>query len=136
MVEEAFVLLVEDDPDDQFFLHRSCAKAHVTAELVTVDDGQQALDLIGPAGKVPRLVLLDVHLPFVDGDAVLEALRSHPPTKDVPVIVLTSSAEDVARFRARDLPRITFLSKPLAPAALVAAMAELGVRDLVWRAAS
>jgi two-component system response regulator len=95
------VLLVEDNPDDQVLTVEALRAAGRTEEIVVVSDGVEALDYLFGSGRhagrdlslLPGLVLLDLKLPKVDGLEVLARIRSDARTKDLPVIVLTSSDE-------------------------------------------
>lgn len=95
------VLLVEDDPNDEALTRRALARAGVQAELVVARDGREALDYLHATGAhagrdpgpQPRLVLLDLKLPRVDGLEVLRRLRSEETTRLLPVVVLTSSLD-------------------------------------------
>jgi two-component system response regulator len=95
-------LLVEDNPDDQKLTLRALKKNHIANEVVIASDGAQALDYLFGTGEFegrdtriqPALVLLDLNLPKIDGLSVLTAVRADPRTKLVPIVVLTSSAEE------------------------------------------
>lgn len=101
------ILLVEDNPADAELIVESLRSANVAERMHVVHDGEEALDFLfargGYAGRAidrpPRLVLLDVKLPKVDGLSVLKALKADPSTRPIPVVMLTSSnmQQDVAR---------------------------------------
>lgn len=95
---EGRVLLVEDSPDDQTLTVRALRRAGVTGEITLARDGAEALSLLLPAGEgphvLPQIVLLDLKLPKVQGLEVLERIRSDPRTRDLRVIVVTSSDEE------------------------------------------
>lgn len=108
------ILLVEDSPDDQTLTIRALRKAGIAAEITLARDGAEALALLLPAegGPVvlPQIVLLDLKLPKVQGLEVLEQIRSDPRTRDLRVIVVTSSDEEAdiqasRRFGADDYVR-------------------------------
>lgn len=96
------ILLVEDSPDDTAFFVHTLTKAGVTARLHIVADGAEALNYFFPATgqadsatpPLPRLIVLDLKLPKVDGLEVLRALKSNPRTQTIPVVVLSSSVEE------------------------------------------
>jgi two-component system, response regulator len=96
------VLLVEDNPSDIGLVDRSLSKYLTPDQLVVVNDGQEVLDyLLGDGVKpplaveeMPALVLLDLHLPKIDGLDVLKRIRATPRTKYLPVVVLTQSREE------------------------------------------
>jgi two-component system, response regulator len=97
-LEKNTVLLVEDNPTDARLVERAFHKNGVPAELIVASDGQQALNLLfgenmqQPIQK-PKLILLDIKLPKVDGLQVLERIRSEDATSLTPVVMLTSSDE-------------------------------------------
>lgn len=93
------ILLVEDNADDSVLTERALRRGGLTNEVVVVRDGAEALDyLFGREGagacELPSLVLLDLKLPKVHGLEVLERIRGDKRTKDLPVIVLSSSDEE------------------------------------------
>src|SRR3546814_20706597 len=100
------ILLVEDNPDDVELTRIAFAEANVANRLEVVGDGAQALDYLCARGEyehrdpgdLPPIVLLDLHLPKVDGREVLQELRANDKTRGLPVVVLTPRTEpfDVA----------------------------------------
>ncbi len=97
MAEPVTVLLVEDNPDDEELTVEALREQGVVNEIRVAHDGQEALDcLLGDhsASELPKLVLLDLKLPKVDGLEVLRRLRQDERTKLLPVAILTSSAEE------------------------------------------
>ena len=97
------LLLVEDSLYDAELTIRELKKHHIANNMVHVQDGEQALDFIFGTGKfdgirdvafTPKLVLLDIQMPKVDGFQVLQKIKTDERTKKVPVVILTSSKED------------------------------------------
>jgi two-component system response regulator len=88
------ILLVEDNPDDEFLALRALKQAKIANEILIARDGQEALDCIFQGHPPPNLVLLDLKLPKIDGLEVLRQVRTHPDTRLLPVVVLTSSNEE------------------------------------------
>ena len=96
------ILLVEDNPNDEALTLRALKKNNIRNEIIVVRDGVEALDWLFALGShagrdttvLPQLVLLDLKLPKLSGLEVLRAMRAHPTTKRVPVVLLTSSKED------------------------------------------
>jgi two-component system, response regulator len=131
---EVEVLLVEDNPRDAEMTLRSLRRRHLANHVVHVKDGQEALDWLNAAGKYadrdrsqhPKLVLLDLKLPKVDGLEVLRALRSEPQTRLIPVVILTSSREEKDVIDGYKLGVNSYVVKPLDFDKFSAAVAELG----------
>lgn len=97
------LLLVEDNTHDAELAIRELKKHNLANNLYHVKDGEEALDFIFATGKYagsrdvkfpPKLVLLDIHMPKVNGIEVLEKIKSDEQTKSTPVVILTSSKED------------------------------------------
>lgn len=84
------ILLVEDNPDDELLTRRALRKSGIPNQVTVVRDGAEALDLLQNADEMPRLVLLDLNLPKVDGLEVLRRLRADVRTKELLVVVLVS----------------------------------------------
>jgi len=105
----AVILMVEDDPNDVFFLKRAIRKAQVAQRLKVVRDGETAIQYLAGAGKfgdrrrhpLPCMVLLDFKLPKVSGLEVLRWLRSRPDLADLPVFMISSSGESSDRSDAQ-----------------------------------
>lgn len=99
---QKFILLVEDNSDDEALTIRALRKNNIYNRVVIAHDGAEALDFLYNTGSyesitmqnTPTLILLDLKLPRVDGLEVLKQIRSHPTTSHLPVVVLTSSRED------------------------------------------
>jgi len=128
------ILLAEDDENDVFFMRRALQKSEVEFAVQVVTDGQQAVDYLSGGGKfgnreqhpLPSVILLDLKMPFLDGFEVLTWLRSQPSFNGVPVAVLTSSAEDRDRRRARELGARAYFVKPPKPETILEIMRLIG----------
>lgn len=115
------ILLVEDNPDDIELTMRAFKKNKIANELVVARDGIEALDYLfckGAYGKrdikdVPRLILLDLKLPKMDGLQVLERLRSDGYTKLVPIVILTSSKEEQDLVAGYEHGANSYVRKPI-----------------------
>lgn len=103
MAEHAVeILLVEDDPNDVELTRHALQRHNLTNRLEVVRDGAEALDFLlctgayahRQIGDTPKLVLLDLKLPRVDGFEVLRQIKADPRTRTIPVVVLTSSGEE------------------------------------------
>ena len=127
------VLLVEDNPDDAEFTLRALRKANVALDVVRVEDGVAALEFVLGTGaqsaragaRLPRLMLLDLDLPKLDGLGVLRRLKADVRSKVLPVIVLTSSDRQADVREAYRLGANSYIVKPADYAALVAKLGDL-----------
>src|SRR5688500_13831576 len=112
------ILLVEDNPDDEALTTRALHKAGLANAIEVARDGAQALErLIGKPGdpppSMPRVVLLDLKLPKIDGLEVLRRLREHDRTRYLPIVVLTSSDLDEDLLRSYELGANSYVRKPV-----------------------
>jgi CheY-like chemotaxis protein len=124
-------LFAEDDADDGLLTLRALRKAGVVDGVQWVRDGDEALAVLqaSPSGaERVRLVLLDLQMPRLGGFEVLRALKENPRTRDIPVVVFTSSAHESDRERSLALGAAAFVTKPVETAAF-----EQSVRQLVER---
>jgi CheY-like chemotaxis protein len=114
---DARILLVEDNPDDEALTRRAFERSNIANALDVVRDGQQALDYLlgnGKAAKpVPALILLDLKLPKIDGLEVLKQIRNNEVTKRIPVVILTSSAEQTDLIAGYDGGANSYVRKPV-----------------------
>ena len=121
MAEKKIILLVEDNPDDAKLALRALEKNNAADKMVVVNDGAEALDYLFGTGAyagrdmsvAPSLVLLDLKLPKVDGLEVLRRLRADPRTQLIPVVVLTSSQEEMDLIESYKLGCNSYLRKPV-----------------------
>ena len=124
------ILLVEDNPDDVLLTVRAFTKNRIRNEVVVAIDGEQALQRLLPADGEPlrpALILLDIKLPKIDGLEVLRRIRDHERTRNLPVVVLTTSNEErdiVASYR---LGANSFVRKPVVFEEFVSAVNTLGI---------
>ncbi|MFA5825454.1 MAG: response regulator [Gallionellaceae bacterium] len=129
------ILLVEDNPTDAELAMRALKKNNLANNLVWVKDGAEALDFLFCRGThagrdtkcVPRVILLDLRLPKVDGLEVLRTIKHDERTKHIPVVVLTSSKEDRDITESYQLGVNSFISKPVEFEAFAKTVAELGM---------
>jgi CheY-like chemotaxis protein len=138
--EPVVVLLVEDDPCHAELVRRNLEAPGVAHRLMHVADGQAALDYLYHRAEFsdaqesprPRLVLLDLRIPKIDGLQVLEIIKSDPDLSGIPVVILTtSSAEpDIADAYARHAN--SYLIKPMDFDQFTAMMKTLGCYWLAW----
>jgi two-component system response regulator len=128
------VLLVEDNPDDVELTLRALKRAHLVNPVRVARDGAEALEILfgaGPRPTLPRVVLLDLKLPRVNGLEVLERIRREESTRSLPVVVLTSSREEPDVKRAYELGANSYIVKPVEFEKFVAAVGEVGLYWLV-----
>lgn len=120
-MSERDILLVEDNPDDIELTRIALHEADVANPLVVVRDGAEALDYFNGRGsfagrdtaRLPALVLLDLNLPKVDGREVLQAIRSDPHTRALPVVVLSTSREPRDVQASYALHANSYIQKPV-----------------------
>ncbi|NTV35966.1 MAG: response regulator [Anaerolineaceae bacterium] len=129
-----FILLVEDNPDDEELTLRAIKESKVTNPIVVVRDGAEALDYLFCTGVyagrdrqiTPQVILLDLQLPKMGGLEVLERLRADAHTRLLPVVVLTSSSEDADIFNSYRLGANSFVRKPVEYQKFIDAVSQLG----------
>lgn len=134
------VLLVEDNPDDEALTLRAFQRSNLANDIHVARDGVEALEYLhGPsdhepggwAHPLPRLVLLDLKLPRVDGLEVLRQLRAQDRTRLLPVVVLTSSDEDRDLVESYELGANSYIRKPVDFREFSRVIEELGLYWLV-----
>lgn len=134
-IDAVEVLLVEDNPRDAELTIRALKKHHLANQLFHVEDGAEALDFLFARGKYeglengrpPRVVLLDLKLPKLDGLEVLRIMKSNERTRSIPVVVVTSSAEDPDMRTAYALGANSYVVKPVQFEAFMEAMSKVGI---------
>jgi CheY-like chemotaxis protein len=132
---EVEILLVEDNPQDAEMTLRALKKHHLTNKLQHVKDGVEALAFIFATGPYsdkgiankPKVILLDLKLPKVDGLDVLRKIKSDERTKVIPVVVLTSSKEERDIVEAYKLGVNSYIVKPVDFDKFVDAVSRLGL---------
>jgi CheY-like chemotaxis protein len=135
MSSSVAILLVEDSPADAELTITALRRRNVANEVKLVRDGEEALDFLfgtGPyAGRrvdrPPRVVLLDLKLPKVDGIEVLRRLKVDARTRTIPVVVLTSSREERDVVESYELGVNSYVVKPVAFEDFVRAVSDLGL---------
>jgi two-component system, response regulator len=132
---EVEILLVEDNPDDAELTLRALKKNNLANNVIVVNDGEEALDFIFARGAfsnrtiedVPKVVLLDLKLPKVDGLEVLAEMKGDPRTKVIPVVALTSSKEQKDIMESYRLGVNSYIVKPVDFDKFAAAVKDLGL---------
>jgi CheY-like chemotaxis protein len=121
MDNEVEILLVEDNPNDAELAIRALKKNNLANKLFRVCDGEEALDFIFARGSfktrerlnIPKLILLDLKLPKVDGLELLKIIKADPIMKLIPVVVLTSSVEESDMIESYRLGVNSYIVKPV-----------------------
>jgi two-component system, response regulator len=139
MENNRFILLVEDNADDEALTLRALKKNNIKNEVVVARDGSEALEyLLGTSRnggrtprEVPQLVLLDLKLPKVDGLEVLRRLRGDERTKLLPVVILTSSKEEKDLVSGYRLGANSYIRKPVDFVQFTEAVQQLGLYWLI-----
>jgi len=132
---EVEILLVEDNETDAELTIRALKRNNLANKLVWVKDGAEALEFIFAAGKyskrnmegLPRLILLDLRMPKVDGLEVLQTIKADERTKMIPVVILTSSKEDKDIVESYELGVNSYVSKPVEFDRFTEAVSTLGL---------
>ena len=134
-MNEIEILLVEDNPDDLEMSLHALRKAKIANRIQVARDGQEALDFIFCEGDFagrklengPKVILLDLKLPKVDGLEVLKRIKSDPLTRKIPVVILTSSKEQNDVIESYDLGTNSYIVKPVSLDQFVAAVQNMGM---------
>ena len=132
---EVEILLVEDNPSDAELTLRALKKHNLANNVIHVSDGEEALDFIFARGAFshrevengPKVVILDLKLPKVDGLEVLRTMKADPRTKVIPVVVLTSSTVEKDIVESYRLGVNSYIVKPVDFDKFIAAVNDLGM---------
>ncbi len=129
------ILLVEDNPNDVELTLRALKKNHLANKVYVVSDGEEALDFIFAKNKysdrdienTPKVILLDLKLPKIDGLEVLKQIKSDERTKAIPVVVLTSSKEEGDIINSYQSGVNSYIVKPVGFDQFVESVSNLGL---------
>ncbi len=135
MINQVEVLLVEDNMHDAEMTIRSLKKVNLANNLVHVRDGEEALDFIFAQGKFagrdidngPKVILLDIKMPKIDGIEVLRQLKSRESSKTIPVVIMTSSKEEQDIISSYELGVNSYVVKPVDFEGFAKAVSQLGM---------
>ena len=133
--QEIEILLVEDNPSDEELTLHALEKYKLTNNIIVVRDGAEALEFIFVTGKYserdnnchPKVILLDLKLPKVDGLEVLRKVKADPKTKHIPVVVLTSSTQESDIVESYKLGVNSYIVKPVDFKQFTESIRELGM---------
>jgi len=134
-LKEVEILLVEDNPNDIELALRSLSKHNLANKIHVVKDGEEALEYIFATGAfagkatngTPKVILLDLKLPKVDGLEVLRRIKADERTKAIPVVVLISSPEERDNVESYGLDINSYIVKPIEFDKLINAVSEVGL---------
>lgn len=128
------ILLVEDNPSDAELALLALRKHNLANQIEWVKDGEQALDYLFErkqwatrSAGLPKVVLLDLRLPKIDGIEVLRAIRAEAKTRELPVVALTSSKEDRDIIETYNLGVNSYIAKPVVFEEFAKVVAEIGM---------
>lgn len=132
---EVEILLVEDNMSDAELIVRALRKVNLANHVAHVKDGEEALEFIFATGKyskrekknVPKVILLDIKMPKVDGIEVLRQIKTNNETRRIPVVIMTSSKEEQDIIRSYELGVNSFVVKPVEFNDFAKAVSELGL---------
>ena len=126
--QEVEILLVEDNPNDAELTLRALKQRKLANQVHVCRDGAEAIEFFdGGAGPVPKVVLLDLKLPKMDGLEVLRRLKADHRTKAIPIVILTSSREEPDIERSYELGANSYIVKPVDFEAFARAVSEVGL---------
>jgi CheY-like chemotaxis protein len=139
-MQEKIILLVEDNPDDVDLTLRAFKKSDMTNKIIVAKDGVEALDYLYGTGTyagrdkkdLPIVILLDLKLPNIDGMEVLRSIRQNELTSLIPVVILTSSAEQKDVIEGYKLGANSYIQKPVDFGQFTEAVKLLGLYWLLW----
>jgi two-component system, response regulator len=134
-VNKRTILLVEDNPDDEELTLRILKQTQINTEINVVRDGEEALEFLYGTGRyagrdrsvLPQLILLDLKLPKIGGLDLLERIRQDPAMVVIPLVVLTSSNEEVDIIASYHLGANSYVRKPVDYQNFAYAVQQLGI---------
>lgn len=127
--KELEILLVEDNPNDAEMTIRALRKGNIANKIIHLEDGQEAIEyLFGNSDNPkPKVILLDLKMPKINGIEVLQKIKSNEATKLIPVVVLTSSKEDPDIKKCYELGVNAYVVKPVEVESFNKAVQDLGL---------
>ncbi len=134
------IVLIEDNPHEAELAIRSLKKHNLGNQLLHIDDGEEALDFLFARGKYahnagltnPKIILLDLKLPKVSGLEILRQLKSNEHTKNIPIVILTSSKEESDILESYKLGVNSYIVKPVNFEAFAKSVAKIGLYWILY----
>lgn len=131
-MNQAEIILIEDNISDADLVLRALKKNNLVNNVIHLQDGQEALDYFfgnseNGMSAIPKLILLDLKMPKVNGIEVLEQLKKNASTKAIPLVILTSSKEDPDLKKCYELGANSYVVKPVVFDDFVKAIAQVGL---------
>ena len=135
MTETIEILLVEDNPSDVKLAMRAFEKNNLANKVQVLRDGEEALEYLFGTGRYagktdcvrPKVILLDLKLPIIDGHEVLKRIKSDPQTRMIPVVVMTSSNYEKDMVESYQLGVNSYVQKPVDFEQFIEAVRHLGL---------
>ena len=139
-MEDKIILLVEDNPDDADLTLRAFKQNNIANKVIVATDGEEAIDYLMATGihegrnvkDTPVLILLDLKLPRIDGFGVLKKIRSNETTRLIPVVILTSSSEEMDIITGYRNGANSYIRKPVDFSDFMEVVKLLGLYWLIW----
>ncbi|WP_416897334.1 MAG: response regulator [Minwuia sp.] len=124
--ERIVILMVDDDPDDIFLTRRAFQEGRLIKDFHAVGNGREMLDYLHNRGAYsdsganprPHIILLDINMPMMNGFEALDQVRRDPDLADIPIVMLTTSRDQVDVSRCYAMGANSFISKPMTPSAM------------------
>ena len=134
------ILLVEDNPDDEELALHALRKGNLANRIQVARDGAEALDFVFCTGAFagrdihnsPKVILLDLKLPKVDGTEVLRRIKDDPRTREIPIVIMTSSREERDLAITYKLGANSYIRKPVDFEQFIEVAGALGLYWLLW----
>lgn len=119
------ILIADDDEDDKFLLKSAFEESGIDAPLSFVDNGQELLDFLQKAKKLPSIILLDLNMPKKDGREALKEIKENPKFRSIPILILTTSNSPEDIKNCYFLGANCFITKPSTFEGLMKVIGEL-----------
>jgi CheY-like chemotaxis protein len=115
MNQKPFILIADDDQEDRFLLHTAFEEIGYSEDIFLVENGMQVFSYLDASEKehrIPALIILDLNMPVMDGIQTLARLKSDNRYRDIPVIIYTTSVQEVEKARCLEIGAADFIKKP------------------------